>query len=69
MRFLKIVLAVLFGFIVGAALYRPAPARAAGKVYVQQAPIGVFTSTAGATVVGFSCAGSGGSTACYVASQ
>jgi hypothetical protein len=69
MRFLQTCLAVLLGFLVGAALYRPKPAKAAGNVYVQQVSVGVYNPIRGSNVVGFSCAGAGGLTACYIASQ
>jgi hypothetical protein len=69
MSFLKTCLAVLLGFVLGAALFRPNPAKAAGNVYVQQAPVGVYNPIRGSNVVGFSCTGSGLSSACYIASQ
>ncbi len=69
MKLLKTFLAVLLGFFLGAGLYRPNPAKAAGNVYVQQVPVGVYNPIRGTNVVGFSCAGSGGSAACYIASQ
>jgi hypothetical protein len=69
MRFLKTLLAVLLGFVLGAVLYRPNTAKAAGNVYVQQAPVGVYNPIQGSNVVGFSCTGSGMNAACYIASQ
>lgn len=69
MSFLKTCVAVLLGFVLGAALYRPNSAKAAGNVYVQQVPVGVYNPIRGSNVVGFSCVGSGMSTACYIASQ
>lgn len=69
MNFLKTCLAVLLGFLLGAALYRPNSTKAASNVYIQQVPVGVYNPIRGTNVVGFSCAGSGGSTACYIASQ
>jgi ABC-type methionine transport system permease subunit len=69
MSFLKTCLAVLLGFLLGAALYRPQSAKAAGNVYVQQVAVGVYNPVRGTNVVGFSCAGSGNSAACYIASQ
>jgi hypothetical protein len=69
MRFLQTCLAVLFGFILGAALYHPKPAKAAGNVYVQQVPAGVYNPIRGTSVVGFSCTGSGTSAECFIASQ
>jgi hypothetical protein len=69
MKLLKTSLAVLLGFLLGAVLYRPKPIKAAGNVYVQQVPVGVYNPIRGTTVVGFSCAGSGGNAACYIASQ
>ena len=69
MNFLKTFLAVLLGFLLGAALFRPGTAKAAGNVYVKQVPVGVYNPIRGTTVVGFSCTGSGLSAACYIASQ
>jgi hypothetical protein len=70
MSFLKTFLAVLLGFLLGAALFRASPAKAAaGNVYVQQVPVGVYNPIRGSSVVGFSCTGSGMSAACYIASQ
>jgi hypothetical protein len=69
MSFLKTCIAVLLGFLAGAALYRPNSAKAAGNVYVQQVAVGVYNPIRGTSVIGFSCVGSGGSTACYIASQ
>jgi hypothetical protein len=69
MIFLKTCLAVLLGFVLGAVLYRPKPARAAGNVYVQQISTGVESPIRGANVIGFSCTGSGANSACYIASQ
>ncbi len=69
MNFLKTFLAVLLGFLLGASLYRPHPAKAAGNVYVQQVPVGMDNPIRGANVVGFSCTGSGMNAACYIASQ
>jgi len=67
--FLKTCLAVLIGFLLGAAVYRASPAKAAGNVYIQQVPVGVYNPIRGSSVVGFSCTGSGTSAACYIASQ
>lgn len=69
MNFVKTCLAVLVGFLLGAALYHPRPAKAAGNVYVKQVPVGEYNPIQGSNVVGFSCTGSGGNIACYVASQ
>ena len=69
MRFLQTCIAVLAGVVLGAVLYRPNPAKAAGNVYVQQVPVGVYNPIRGTNVVGFSCTGSGGNAACYIASQ
>lgn len=69
MNFVKTCLAVLLGFLLGAALYRPRPAKAAGNVYIQQTAVGVYNPIRGSTVVGFSCTGSGVSAACFIASQ
>jgi hypothetical protein len=69
MSFLRTCLAVLLGVLLGAALYHPSTAKAAGNVYVQQVPVGVYNPIRGTTVVGFSCTGSGMSAACYIASQ
>jgi hypothetical protein len=69
MNFLKTCLAALVGFLLGAAMYHPQPARAAGNVYVKQVPVGVYNPIQGSNVVGFSCTGSGVNTACYIASQ
>jgi hypothetical protein len=69
MNFLRTCLAVLLGVVLGAALYRPNTAKAAGNVYVQQAPVGVYNPIRGTNVVGFSCTGQGMSAACYIASQ
>jgi hypothetical protein len=69
MNLLRTCLAVVLGALLGAALYRPSTAKAAGNVYVQQVPVGVYNPIRGTTVVGFSCAGSGAAAACYIASQ
>jgi hypothetical protein len=69
MSFLKTGVAALLGFGLSVALYHPNSARAAGNVYVQQVPVGTYNPIRGSNVVGFSCAGSGASTACYIASQ
>lgn len=69
MNFLKTFLAVLLGVVLGAALYRPKPAKAAGNVYVQQIPTGVESSIRGSNVIGFSCTGAGANSACYIATQ
>jgi len=69
MNLMKTCLAVLLGFLLGAMLDRPQPAKAAGNVYVQQGTVGVYNPIRGTTVVGFSCTGSGGNAACYIASQ
>ncbi len=69
MNFLKTCVAVLLGFVLGAAFYHPNTAKAAGNVYVQQAPVGTYNPIRGTAVVGFSCTGSGMSAACYIASQ
>ena len=69
MNFLKTMLAVLLGLLLGAVLSRPKAAKAAGNVYVQQVAVGVYNPIRGTSVVGFSCTGSGGSSACYIASQ
>ncbi len=69
MKFLKTLLAVLLGVLLGSMLGRPKPAKAAGNVYVQQVPVGVYNPIRGSNVVGFSCTGSGGNTACFIASQ
>jgi hypothetical protein len=69
MNFLRTCLAVLLGVVLGAALYRPNTAKAAGNVYVQQAPVGAYNPIRGTNVVGFSCTGQGMSAACYIASQ
>ena len=69
MRWLKTLLAVLLGVLLGTALYRPNSAKAAGNVSVQQISVGVYNPIRGTSVVGFSCTGSGGNAACYIASQ
>jgi hypothetical protein len=69
MSFLKTFLAVLLGFLLGAALSRPKAAKAAGNVYVKQVPVGVYNPIQGSNVVGFSCTGSGMSAECFIASQ
>jgi ABC-type methionine transport system permease subunit len=69
MNFVKTFLAILLGFLLGFALYRPKAAKAAGNVYVQQVAVGVYNPIRGTSVVGFSCTGSGGNSACYIASQ
>jgi hypothetical protein len=69
MNLFKTFLAMLLGFLIGFALYHPKPAKAAGNVYVQQVAVGVYNPIRGTSVVGFSCTGSGGSSACYIASQ
>ena len=69
MNLLRTCLAVLLGLLLGAALYRPKTAKAAGNVYVQQAPVGAYNPIRGTNVVGFSCTGQGMSAACYIASQ
>jgi hypothetical protein len=69
MNFLKTFFAVLLGFLLGATVYRPRAAKAAGNVYVKQAPVGVYNPIQGSLVVGFSCTGSGVSAECFIASQ
>ena len=69
MSFFKTCVAVLLGFLLGAVLYRPGTAKAAGNVYVQQVPVGTYNPIRGTSVVGFSCTGTGPSAACYIASQ
>ena len=69
MSFVKTCFAVLLGVLLGIALYHPNPAKAAGNVYVQQVAVGVYNPIRGTSVVGFSCTGSGGNSACYIASQ
>lgn len=69
MGLLKTGVAALLGFVIGVALYHPDSARAASNVYVQQVPVGTYNPIRGSNVVGFSCAGSGANTACYIASQ
>jgi hypothetical protein len=69
MNFLKTMLAVVLGFLLGVALSRPRAAKAAGNVYVKQAPVGVYNPIQGSNVVGFSCTGSGGNAECFIASQ
>ncbi len=69
MNFWKTMLAVLLGFLLGASLSRPKAAKAAGNVYITQVPVGVYNPIQGSNVVGFSCTGSGGNAACFIASQ
>jgi len=69
MKFLKTFLAVLLGVLLGSMLDGLKSAKAAGNVYVQQGTVGVYNPIRGSTVVGFSCTGSGGNAACYIASQ
>jgi hypothetical protein len=69
MNYLKTFLAVLLGFLLGAALSRPKAAKAAGNVYVKQIPVGVYNPIQGSSVVGFSCTGSGVNAECFIASQ
>jgi hypothetical protein len=69
MNFLKTFLAVLLGFLLGAALFRPKTAKAAGNVYVKQIPVGVYNPIQGTSGVGCSCTGSGNSAECFIASQ
>lgn len=69
MSFLKTALAVLLGFVLGAALYHPKPTKAASNVYVQQGLVGTYNPIRGTTVVGFSCTDTSTSAVCYVASQ
>lgn len=69
MNFVKTLLAVLLGFLLGAALSRPKTAKAAGNVYVKQVPVGVYNPIQGSSVVGFACTGSGGNAECFIASQ
>jgi hypothetical protein len=69
MNFLKTSLAVVLGFLLGAAVSRPKAAKAAGNVYVKQVPVGVYNPIQGSSVVGFSCTGSGGNAECFIASQ
>jgi hypothetical protein len=69
MNLMKTCLAVLLGFLFGVMLDRPKPAKAAGNVYVQQGSVGVYNPIRGTSVVGFSCTGSAGNAACYIASQ
>ncbi len=69
MNFLKTFLAVLVGFLLGAALFHPRTAKAAGNVYVKQVEAGVYNPIQGSNVVGFSCTGSGAGAECFIASQ
>lgn len=69
MNYLKTFLAALLGFVLGAALYGPKGARAAGNVYVKQVPVGIYNPIQGSSVVGFSCTGAGGNAECFIASQ
>lgn len=69
MNLFKTLLAILLGFLIGFAVYRPKPASAAGNVYVQQVSVGVYNPIRGSNVVGFSCSGSGAAAACFIASQ
>jgi hypothetical protein len=69
MNFLKTLLAVLLGFLLGAALSHPKTAKAAGNVYVKQVEAGVYNPIQGSSVVGFSCTDSGSGAECFIASQ
>jgi hypothetical protein len=69
MSFPKTLLAVLLGFLLGAALTHTKVAKAASNVYVKQVPVGVYNPIQGSNVVGFSCTGSGVNAACFIASQ
>jgi hypothetical protein len=53
MNFLKTCLAVLLGFIIGAAIYHPKPVKAAG-VRMEKVTDG-FNNVIGSDVVGFAC--------------
>jgi hypothetical protein len=69
MKSLKLMLAVMAGFLLGAA-FHPLQSRAdGGSVSVKRASVGNSTGIYGSNVVGFSCTGSGSDTECYIASQ
>ena len=70
MKSLKLTLAVMVGFLLGAALRHPLQSRAdGGSVSVKTARIGSSTVIMGSNVVGFSCTGSGSDAECYIASR
>jgi len=69
MKSLKLMLAVMVGFLLGAA-FHPLQSRAdGGSVNVKTARVGSSTVIYGSNVVGFSCTGSGSDAECYIASQ
>jgi hypothetical protein len=69
MKSLKLMLAVMVGFLFGAA-FHPLQSRAAGgSVSIKRARVGSETVIDGSNVVGFSCTGSGSDAECYIASQ
>ena len=66
-----LLVAVLFGVILGATLFRPVSTRAQSRVRIDHVLAGgsMTTSAAGSQIVGFSCLPvQGGLTDCYIAS-
>lgn len=70
MNIVKMCIAVMFGFLLACVILPIRPAKASGPVYVKKANLtGGTYATLGATVIGFSCAGTGDDIECYVATQ
>ena len=70
MNLAKTGLAVLFGFFVACALLPLKPAKAGPNVWVKRVDLsGPVAVPMGSTIVGFSCTGTAGQVACYLASQ
>lgn len=67
MKSFKLMLAVMVGFLLGAA-FHPQSRADGSSVHVKTARVG-RTMIDGTNVVGFSCTGSGSDTECYIASQ
>jgi hypothetical protein len=68
MKSFKLMLAVMVGFLLGAA-FHPQSRADGGSVSVKRARVGSETGIYGSNVVGFSCTGSGSDAECYIASQ
>jgi hypothetical protein len=65
MNFLRIFLAVLAGFVLGAIFYRPQPVRAMSGINVKAVKEGYNGYVLGSQVVGFACT----QDTCYIATE
>jgi hypothetical protein len=71
MKSLRLIVAVILGFVLGALLH-PMSTKAndgSGIIYVKKATLNGSTLGTGTHVVGFSCTGSGSETECYFATE